>query len=285
MTKQKQTKSQGKLIVYRIAKWTWLITAWIWAAIIITFLAQYVPAVLTVNKGDLIQKTLTGMIIQGLRTPTKASSLFHIFSYALDIPKLLVLSIIVLLIVLPVVAFGFKQTLQNVEREGLDKLVDVLEKDTGTILEKLDELQKDLKQQIQKQNDSVEKWEQIHVVLQKTSSEASGIQGLYIQSQRQHEAMLKEFSQVLQGIQSRAMEQAGWLGDLYQLDKDRQGEIVSSLAKVTHLLEQVRDSLHHLSVPDQHKNGAVAEQQRITEQVPVAISLVSTDLLPEQIAE
>jgi hypothetical protein len=280
MTKQKQASSRAKLIIYRIAKWTWIIIAWLWAAVIVAFIVQYIPAVLTNNVTDLTtSKTLTGRLILWLE-PTKGSP------HALGIPQILVLSLLMLtLVVLPIVAFGLKQTLQNVQREGLDKLVDVLEKDAGIILEKLDELQEGLKQQIHKQNDSVEKWDQIHTVLQKTSSEASGIQGLYIQSQRQHEAMLKEFSQVLQSVQSRASEQAEWLGDLYQLDQRSQGEIVSGLAQVTHLLEQVRDSLHHLSVPDQYKDGAVTEQQRITEQVPVAISLVSTDLLPEQITE
>lgn len=156
MTQQQKSKS-WKNFVYQIAKWTWIITAWIWSTITATFLVQLVPIIITLqNPEKALQGTWVLLAFNWLTTTT-----FKSFDL-LEMTKAIIRGGSVLLGIVPIVAFIVKQRLQHVEKEGLDKIVEFLEKDI--ISPQLDALQDLLKQQnkhSEQQNKLIERQNQL----------------------------------------------------------------------------------------------------------------------------
>lgn len=270
MIEQQQPRPSRKIIIYRIAKWALTITAWIWTTIIIAFLAQYVPILLTTpitakNNNDLAHTWTATTFIPLLQTPKGPVQ---------EVLKLIILIITVLLIIIPPLAFVLKQTLQSVQLEGFDKLIKVLQEDT--ISPKLDDLEKHLKQQMQKQDACIETLGHIHDVLQKTPT-ASDLQELYTLSQQQQQPLQKEFSHTLQDLQNRVSEQPGWLGDFYQQEQNTQETISRGLQNVASLLEQIRDGSKTNSLQDYPEHTPFPNQQKATDEVPAIIPSAQTN--------
>jgi hypothetical protein len=160
-----------------------------------------------------------------------------------------------------------KQTLQGVQREGFDKLIDILQKDL--ISPQLVLLRQQLQQQLQKQDASIEVLERVYCLLQQNPT-SSDLQGLHTLSQQQ-QALQKEFSQALQDIQTRTSEQVR-LRDLYKQDQQRQEMISLDLQNISAFLKEMRDGPSvPLSLPDHRESGYLSDRQEVAETIPAVV--------------
>jgi hypothetical protein len=262
---QQQQTSHWKIITYRIAKWAWLITVWIWTSIIIAFLVQFIPNLLTTpDPAKTLPNTWAGIAVNWLRTPSSAP---------IEFLRVTALIVAFLLVAIPPLALFLKQMLQNVQREGFDKLIDVLQQDT--ISPQLDVLRQQLAQQVQRQDASIEALRQISGLLQQTPT-ASYLQGIHLLSQ-QHHALQREFSHTLQDIQTRTSEQVQRLSGLYEQDQRTRETISVGLEKISHLLERMQEQI--LSLPGYRESRSLSDPETITEKVPVVTPPIQTDHL------
>ncbi|MBV9690037.1 MAG: hypothetical protein JO202_10025 [Ktedonobacteraceae bacterium] len=215
--------------IYSVAKQVSEVTIWIWTAVIVALLVQIIPAYLFANIKD---NTAWGFTTSWLQNT-------HLV-FPWNVLRTLVEAAALLLIVVTFLAWVIKYSLQNANPDAFDKLgqlVRVLQQDSS----QLESLQQQFQQQLQKQDACIEALERISNLLQQAPT-SSSLLGLQVLSQQQY-ALQKEFSRLLQNIETRTSEQAQWLGDLYQQDQQTQEKISDSLGKISVLLEQMRDSL------------------------------------------
>lgn len=250
MAQQQQTHSPRRIVTYHTAKWAWIITAWIWITIIIAFLVQFVPNLLTLpDAATSMKSTWTAVAMDWLVTPNPIP--------VEDSLRVMALIVALLLVVIPPLAFGLKQALRDVEqdrlREDFDKLIDVLQQDSIWLQTEI--LQEQLQRQIQKQEACVKALMRIYTLLQQNPT-SSGLQ-----------AAQKEFSHILQDIQERTTEQVQRLSTVYEQDKQAQNKSSASLENISLLLEQMRDSLRTLSSLSHQEDESLPNQETITEPV------------------
>jgi len=271
---QQQQTSHWRIITYRIAKWAWLITVWIWTTIIIAFLAQYVPILLTTKTNDL-QGTWTVATIHWLSTPINAP---------LEILRVIALGGTFLLVAIPPLAFLFKQMLQDVQREGFDRLIDILQQDT--ILPQLEVMQQQLQQQLEVQENCVRVLKQVHRLFQQTPT-SSDLQGLRTLSQQQQQALQKDFSYMLHDLrylQTQISEQMQRLADLSEQDQHAQKTISDGLAKIPPLLEEMQGNVKALSLSSDREHRSLSDRQTRTEPALAVVSPAQIDHLQDAVS-
>jgi hypothetical protein len=167
---------------------------------------------------------------------------------------------------------------QEIQQGDLDKLIDVLQKDT--VSPQLELLQERLDQQIQMQVVCNEVLQRISGLLQEVPT-SSTLKAWYTSSQQQQYAWQKELSHRLQDIQVKNSEQVLRLGNLYRQDQYTQERILVSLRNVTFLLEQM---LVRPPLPNYRENGSLFKREPITAPVSASRSALSTDQLPLSIS-
>jgi hypothetical protein len=246
MIQQQQTSTSGKIITYRIAKWVWLITTWIWTTIIIAFLVQFIPNLLTAeNPGKTLGTIWTAQAIRWLGTssgnPTQEAL------------RLLALFFAFLLVILPPLAFFLKQMLQNVQREGFDKLIDILDQDT--ISPQLENLSRQLWQQHLEQSDVLTNG-LAHINPSLIISHLSRLSTLL---QQQSDLQKRSF-QILQTMQTTLQQstistQSQRLDDLHGQEQKIQQVISNDLPQITSSLQQIRDQLSTIILLNQRTDS------------------------------
>ena len=279
-----QISHPWRVRIYHLANWSWIVSAWIWTTIIIAFLVQFIPNLLTT--ANVLQGTWISKAIIWLELPNSPLSPEAIL-------RLMAIGLVFLLIAIPPLAFGIKQLLRDVEpKEGIDKLIDVLQQDT--ISPQLEFLQQQLEQQLQKLEACVQALEGLSNLLQQTPT-ASNLLMLYTLSQQQHalqkkqlqkvevgihslesissllqqmptssdlDGLEKGISQILQDVQERTIEQVQRSSNLY---KQNSLKVSEDLAKISPLLQQIQKSLETLARPIRGKNGSSSDKDAMIE--------------------
>lgn len=262
---QQQQTSHWRIITYRIAKWAWLITVWIWTSIIIAFLAQFVPNLLTIQEpAKTLPTTWAGIAVNWLHTSSNGPT---------EILRWMALGIAFLLVVIPPLAFLLKQMLQNVQREGFDKLIDILQQDT--ISPQLEFLQQQLQQQLQVQDTCVKVLGQIYGLLQQIPT-SSDLRELHTSYQQQQQSLQKVISSLVQDLQNMQTHIVEHMQQLYEQEQQTQKTISGGLGKIPPLLEEIRDNVQTLSLP--------SDRQTMTEPALAAISTTKTDHLQDGVS-
>jgi hypothetical protein len=251
-------KRSGKQRIYAIANATWTITNWIWTTIIIGFTLQFVPSYLLYSE-DHNNKTPWTYIVAWFTHNVK----YYPWIDTLPWKVLWVLSIsaIPLLASITILAWVLKRSLRE-ESEGLDKLIEILEHDT--ITPQLEVLQRQFQQLLQAQAASVKVLSRIDYQLQQmpTTTYLKDLQAL---AYRQEPTWKKTIDQALQDIHTRTIEQAGWLGDLYQQSQHTEETISANLHAIASILEQLRGKVEVAPLPQHTVSEAKSDQIAMAE--------------------
>jgi hypothetical protein len=247
---QKQPRKQRRLswknTIYDVAKLALAITTWIWASIIVVLLVQIIPAYLFAEKQD----NWNGMV-----NWFRDAHLTAPWSFL----RLLVEIIAVFLVVVTLLAWVFKRSLQSANPVGLEKLIAVLEVDT--LSPHLESLKEKLDQQIKKQDVCIEVLERLSLLLQQTPT-SSDIQGLHTLSQQQLQYLQKDLFEILNDIKDRNAEQVQLIGDLSQKDQHAQQTASLDLRKISILLGQMEGSLKTSPLSSHQENGSLPDDQQ-----------------------
>ncbi len=285
MAQQQQT-SQRKIAIYRIAKWTCFVAAWIWTTIIIAMLLQVIGSLLT--SSDTKDKLDTFWITIVIKWFLNAQT-----TLVQEILKWTILVVgAILLIIIPLAALFLKQFLHDAQPpEGIEKLTDVQQESINKLIQVLQDdpiftqlealLEKQFQQLAQKQQNCIEILERLSFLLQRTPT-FSDLQGLYTSSQQQHNVVQKDFSDTLHNlcnIQTITSKQVQRLGDLYEQDRQTQKTIADTLGKILPLCKQMQDDLKIHSLPAPRESESHLDEQRMTEPIPAVVPLPQTDTL------
>jgi hypothetical protein len=135
-TREREQKSPGQ--PWRnVARWTWRVTTWIWTGILIEFLIQLIPNLLTiVDPVQSLRSTWVAIAVRWLLTSNS--------QLGWEIVRWAAIGGVFLLILLPLITSATRRLWQ--EKEGLDKLLAIIQQDT--LSPQLKELQQQFKQQL-----------------------------------------------------------------------------------------------------------------------------------------
>ncbi len=262
---QQQKIPAWKIITYRIAKWSLAITVWIWTAVIITFLVQFIPNLLLVtNPATTLPTTWAGQAVQWLQAP---SNVFYE-----EAAKLIARGVAILLVVIPPLAYLLKRALRNVELEGFNKLIDILDQDT--ISPKLEDLSQQLWYQHREQLNTLTNG-LLHVdssIKQSLNSHLSHLSTLL----QQQLDLQQQSAQTLQAMQA-TLKQSTISTQLQRLENDlrereqriQQG-IANDLRLISSSLKQIQDQLGTAILLNQ-QNGSTQSGLLTTDPDMVAV--------------
>lgn len=106
---------------HTVARWTWRITSWIWTAILIEFLIQLIPNLLTiVDPVQSLRSTWVAIAVRWLLTSNSQPGW--------EIVRWTAIVGVLLLILLPIITSATRRIWQ--EKAGLEKLIEVIQQDT-----------------------------------------------------------------------------------------------------------------------------------------------------------
>jgi hypothetical protein len=267
LSKQKLSRKQR---IYTIASTTWTITSWIWTAIIIVFLLQFIPAYLLSNPNSpSFWQDAVGWLNNNVKE----------FPELKDFPgnalRILAIIAIPLLAGITILAWMLKRNLRE-EPEGLDRLIKILEYDN--ITPQLENLQEQFRQLLQIQASSVNALSWIGNRLQQMPT-TTNLKDLQTMAYRQEPIWKKTIDQALQDIHTRTIEQAGWLGDLFQQSQHTEKTISADLHAIVSILEQLRDKVEVASLLQQVVSEAKSDQFVMAEPSKAVVTPPSLDQL------
>jgi hypothetical protein len=236
-------KRSGKQRIYTIASATWTTTSWIWTAIIIAFVIQFIPNYLFSDSSRTWETVLNWFNNANMAFPWNALRIFAIFA-------------IPLLTGITILAWMLKRSLRE-EPEGLDKLIEVLEHDL--ITPQLEVLQRQFRQLLQTQATSIDVLSWLGDLLQHMPT-TTDLKNLQISAHQRELTWNKKLNQALQDIHTRTTEQVEWLGDLFQQSQHTEKTISADLRTITSILEQLQNEVEIGSLPEEPTNDTASEQ-------------------------
>jgi hypothetical protein len=269
LSKQKRSRKQR---IYAIASTIWTITSWIWTSIIIVFVLQFIPTYLlasTPTKDATVPPWTS--VVGWLNNNDQIFPAVHEPFWS--VLRVLAIIAIPLLASITFLAWMLKRNLRE-EPEGLDKLIKILEYDT--ITPQTEKLQEQLRQLLKEQVSSVNVLSWIGNRLQQMPT-ATNLKDLQTEAYRQEPLWKKTIDQALQDIHTRTIEQAGWLGDLFQQSQQTEKTISADLHAIVCILEQLRDKGEVASLPKQSVSEAKFDQFAKTEPFEGVATLLPLD--------
>jgi hypothetical protein len=271
LSKQKRSRKQR---IYAIASTIWTITSWIWTSIIIVFVLQFIPTYLLTSTPTKDATAPPWTSVVGLLNNN--DQIFHpVHEPFWSVLRILAIIAIPLLASITFLAWMLKRSLRE-EPEGLDKLIKILEYDTTT--PQLEKLQEQLRQLLQAQVSSVNVLSWIGNRLQQMPT-ATNLKDLQTEAYRQEPIWKKTIDQALQDIHTRTIEQAGWLGDLFQQSQQTEETISADLHAIASILEQLRDKVKVTPLLQQAVSEAKSDQFTIAEPSKVVATSLPLDQL------
>lgn len=242
--KQKRSVKQR---LYTLASHSWTITSWIWTAIIVALVIQFIPTYLFSSASTTWEAVLNWLNNADMDFPWNALRIFAIIALPL-------------LGGITILAWMLKRRLRE-ESEGLDRLIEVLERDVVT--PQLEDIREQIRQLREAQKANVATLSQLGVRLQQMPT-PTDLKNLQTVAHQRMLAWNKEFNQVLQDIHSRTTEQVGWLNSLFQQSQRREETLSTDLHAIARILEPFQNKVEVTPLPEQPVSKVESDQVAAT---------------------